>query len=132
MRFVKVLTVTAGSTKSSPSRDSILLSNGMLYHMEVAFPPGPGNWVSVVVLDGNVQIAPANPDGVFNWNDYTLSFTMNYPLTDVPYKLLLRGWSPDAIFDHNITFRFDVQPTEKDDRKALLDYLHRLLVMPGR
>lgn len=132
MRFVKRLTVVAGSTTTDPSTDTLRLVKGTLTYIEIASPPGPGGYVDVVILDRNLQIAPANPEQVFSWDDYTMGFSMNYPIEDEPYKLTLAGWSPNAIYDHNITFRFDVIPKGKDDRNALLTYLQELLVLPGR
>ena len=120
MRFVKTLTVTAGATIAAPSSTSLRLIRGKLTHIEIAFPPGPGGYVSVVIMDRNLQIAPANPEQSFSWDDDTLSFSMNYPITDQPFELILVGWSPDAIYDHLITFRLDIDTSEKDDREALL------------
>jgi len=132
MRFVKTLTVTAGSTIAGPSTDLIRLVKGTLTWIEVAFPPGPAGYVDVVILDRNLQIAPANPEQAFSWDDYTLGFSMNYPIDDPPFVLTLGGWSPDAKYDHDITFRFDVIPVGKDDKNALLQYLEQLTIMPGR
>ena len=123
MRFVKVLTVTAGSTIADPSETPIRLIGGKLTHIEIAFPPGPANYVHVVIMDRNLQIAPANPEGAFSWDDHTHGFSMNYKMVDPPYELTLVGWSPDAMYDHDITFRLDVDPTAEDDRQALLDIL---------
>lgn len=132
MRFVKTLTVTAGATEANPSTDTLRLVKGTLTWIEVAFPPGPAGYVDVVILDRNLQIAPINPEQVFSWDDYTLGFSMNYLIEDEPYKLTLAGWSPDAMYDHDITFRFDVTPKGKDDRNALLDYLAQLVALPKR
>jgi len=132
MRFVKTLTVTAGSTIASPSTDTLRLIKGTLTWIEVAFPPGPAGYVDVVIMDRNLQIAPANPEQVFSWDDYTFGFSMNYPIDDPPFILTLTGWSPDAKYDHNITFHFDVTPVGKDDRNALLDYFAILVALPMR
>lgn len=132
MRFVKTLTVTAGSTVASPSSTTLRLIKGTLTWIEVAFPPGPAGYVSVVIMDHNLQIAPANPEQYFAWDDYTMGFSMDYSIEDEPYELILVGWSPDAKYDHNITFRFDVSPAEKGDKNALLEYLRQLVALPGR
>ena len=104
MRFVKTLTVTAGATIAAPSSTSLRLIKGTLTHIEIAFPPGPADYVHVVIMDRNLQIAPANPEQTFSWDNYTHGFSMNYPITDPPYELILLGWSPDANYDHVITF----------------------------
>jgi len=132
MRFVQTLSVPAGKTEALPAEQAVRLIGGTLKHIEIAFPPGPGSHVSVVIMDRNLQIAPINPEASFAWDDYTMSFSMNYPLDDAPYELLLRGWSPEAVFAHTITFRFDVEPAEEDDRSAILDYLKQLVGMPQR
>lgn len=121
MRFVKTLTVTAGSTKTSPSSTPIRLIKGVITLIEIAFPPGPANYVSVVIRESNLQIAPANPEAAFRWDDFTHSFSMDYTMIDIPYELKLIGWAPDATYDHEITFRFDVDTKGKDERELLLE-----------
>jgi len=120
MRFVKRLTVTAGSLESAPSTQTVRLIKGTLTHIDVGFRSGCAWMVSVVILDRNLQVAPANPEYSFVDDDHTMSFSMNYPITDEPYELTLNGWSPDANYDHVITFRFDVDTQDGDDREILL------------
>lgn len=120
MRFVKTLTVTANSLEASPSSTTLRLIGGTIKNVEIEFRPGCAWYVYVVILDRNLQIAPANPEQGFCSDDEIMTFTMNYPLNDPPYELILDGWSPGAIYDHKITFRFDVDTTEADDREALL------------
>jgi len=120
MRFVKTLTVTAGATGADPSTTAIRLIKGTLTHVEIEFRSGCAWYVYVVIHDRILQIAPANPEEAFSCDDHTESFTMNYPINDPPYELILNGWSPGANYDHKITYRFDIDTSEQDDREALL------------
>lgn len=120
MRFVQRLTVAVGSTQSSPSTDRIRLIKGTITNIEIEFRPGCAWYVYVVIHDRILQIAPSNPEAAFCADDYVMNFTMNYPMIDAPYDLHLIGWSTGADYEHIITFRFDVDTKEGDDRDVLL------------
>lgn len=119
MRFVYQLTIPAGTAKDAPATNEVKLGKGTINRIEVAFPPGPATLVSVAIRDRKYQIAPANPDGGFSWDDHTYEFNTNYPITDAPYEVILVGWSPDATFQHKVTFHFDLEPAgDVDDKSA--------------
>lgn len=123
MRFVYQLTIPAGTAKVSPAVSTVKLGKGSINRIEVGFPPGPATLVSVAIKDRIYQIAPANPDGGFAWDDHTYEFNTNYPLTDPPYELLLVGWSPDATFEHTVTFHFDLTPASGEDDRTAWEFL---------
>jgi hypothetical protein len=114
MLFDYDLVVPAGTAQDAPAVGFAHLSSGTLTEIRVKFPPGPATLVHVVVKDGTFQLMPLNPDGTLNVDDIdVLSGQMDYPLQS-PYTLTMLGWSPDAVFDHTITFQFDVQPPKPD------------------
>jgi len=66
---------------------------------------------------------PANADGSLNFDDATIVSSMEYELTDPPYELILEGWSPSAVYDHVITFQFDLQPAGDNDWSVFMQHL---------
>ncbi len=130
MRFVFELTIPAGTTKATPATNEVKLLKGTIKQIEIAFPPGPATLVSVVIKDRIYQVAPANPSGAFAWDDITKAFNVNYPLNDAPYELTLVGWSPNATFDHKITFHFDIEPAGAVDDKSAWELLFGAGPMP--
>lgn len=132
MRYVYELTVPADTAKADPAESEALLVTGTIKQIEIAFPPGCAGEVKVVMLDRILQISPANSEMYHAWDDYTERFSMDYPLDDPGPKITLRGWSPDTVYDHKITFRFDVVPKGANEKEVLMQALLSSLAMPGR
>lgn len=114
MLFDYDLSIPAGTLAEAPVVGVAHLSSGILSEIRVAFPPGPATLVHVVVKDAAFQLMPLNPDGTLNLDDQFISSgQMDYPL-QAPYSLLMVGWSPSTVFDHLISFQFNVQPPKPD------------------
>lgn len=127
MRFVYGFTIPADTAKVSAEELDIPLVKGVLTRVEIGFPPGPAALVHVVVRDGSFQIAPVNPESSFAWDDYNDEFNMSYDLTEVGHRLTLVGWSPDTVYQHTVTFRFDVEPAEKGSERELIRQFVKLI-----
>lgn len=123
MRFVYTLTIPADTKITDPTSTEIKLIKGRLKHVEIGFPPGCAGMVKVVIMDENIQISPANPEMYHAWDNYVEAFSMNYSLENTLHELTLVGWSPDTVYDHVITFRFDVDPQSEDDRDVFLSQI---------
>lgn len=123
MRYVYDLTVPANTLESAPEELEVSLVTGTIKGIEISFRPGPAWMTYVSIHHGLLQISPANPNGYHNCDDYTERFSMNYPLAEPDPLILLRGWSPGTIYQHIITFRFDIIPKGGDDREVLLKLL---------
>ncbi len=113
MFYEFVLTVPAGTPATAPEELECDLDYGIITLAEVSFPPGPRRYVYVCIDDKLHQVWPTNPEGTFRGDNWTIRFTARHPLLETPYMLKLRGWSPDATHDHDITVRFEILPPEE-------------------
>lgn len=132
MRYVFELTVPADTPAIAPEELEVALTTGTLKQVEIAFKPGPAWMVKVIILDKMMQISPANPDSYHCWDDYTEVFSMNYRLSDPTPILTLIGWSPDTVFPHTITFRFDVDTKSGDEKMVLTEAMLSAPLIMGK
>lgn len=132
MRFVHTLDIPPATPKSSPATKDVKLLDGTITVIEVSFPPGPASLVSVAIRDRLYQIAPANRENFFAYDNITLKFTVNYKLINPPFDVTLFGFAPTTIFPHKITFRFDVTPRGGMDDRTILEQLIDSEALPGR
>jgi hypothetical protein len=102
MRYRESLTVPAGTTKLQPAIQTMKLSYGVITLIEVLFPAGSAGLVSLAIDRYESQLYPASPDAAFIGDDQIIPINDNYPLTEQPYTVRLRGWSPDAELDHTV------------------------------
>lgn len=130
MLFDYDLTVPAGTLKSAPAVAQVKLTRGTLTEIRVYFPPGPATLVHVQVLRALHTLMPANPDGELNFDDLMITSRLEYNLSGRPYEVTLRGWAPLAIFEHTITFQFEVMPIKKETWQTFLADLFKQFPPP--
>lgn len=123
MLFDFDLAVPAATPAAAPVLAKARLAYGTLTQIRVVFPPGPATLVYVVVRDRLHQIMPANPEGSLNFDDNFIVSTLEYDIVDAPFELDLIGWSPSAVYDHTITFQFEMQPRSSDTWSNFIDAL---------
>ena len=110
MLFDYDLIIPAATTQASPTEALATLTRGKLVRIGVFFPPGPATLVHVVCRHNLHQLIPANYDGTLNYDDIMIYTDLEYEMVDAPYTLRMVGWSPTAIYQHTITFLFDIVP----------------------
>ena len=115
MLFDYDLIVPAATIATSPVETLATLTRGKLKRIRVFFPPGPATLVHVVCRHNLHQLVPANFDGTLNYDDISVITELDYDLVDVPYQVKMVGWSPSAVYQHTITFAFDLEPISGDD-----------------
>ena len=129
------LTVAAASTPAAPSTARLSLSHGIIHRLEVSYPPGCHNLVSVVLRRGVHQVWPTNPGGALRADAYTIALPVWEPLEEAPYELQVDGWAPLATYDHIITVRLGILPREvlapTDKSAPLLQRLSNLIFGRG-
>ena len=118
MLFDYNFTIPAHTEQAFPFVGIARLTRGRLTQINVMFPPGPATLVHVAVRHALHQLLPANYDGDVNFDDMVVSSLLHYDLIDSPYELYIYGWSPDAVYQHDITFQFNVEPLEGDNWDA--------------
>ena len=107
------LTVPAATPASAPETKTMILTHGIVHHVEVAFPPGCAALVHVAIYRHEHQAWPSNPDESFAWDDYNIVIrNEQFGLIHRPYTLSLRAWSYDHAFPHTIVCRIGIRQPE--------------------
>lgn len=125
MLFDFDLIVPNATPQSDPAELVVHLTRGIIRDIRIIFPPGPATLVHVQVLHNLFQLVPANPDGTLNYDDTKFNSPMEYVLDDSKYDIILRGWSPDAVYSHTINFQFDLGPLDTDNWNSFVTDLMR-------
>lgn len=121
------LVVPAGTTAGAPAQERAQLNKGHITAVDVMFPSGCAGLVSVVIERGESQVWPTNPDAFFKGDGVVVRWDDDYPLTDHPLELLLKGWGPNARFPHTVTVRFELVPLdEAEAARELPDLVRRM------
>lgn len=104
------VTIPSGTELSSPHEEELKLSHGIICDMEVEFPAGCLYTVYFVLDRWGHKTWPEEGSVAMRSEDHTIKIKEHYPLTEAPYSIKARGWSPDAQHDHTIHVRITILP----------------------
>jgi hypothetical protein len=82
------------------------------------FPSGCSGLVHLAIDVYEHQAFPTNPDGSFIGDDQTITMYDSYPITEAPYSVKLRGWSPSATLEHTVYVEISVTEQAEEAQKA--------------
>lgn len=97
---IKVLT-TAGSTGIG----SLLVTKGLVYRVELMFPPGSGGLLKVAIFRGASQVWPSPPGEVFDGDYMLISFEDLYVVESQPFIFTIKTDNQDTKYEHEVTVR---------------------------
>ena len=103
------ITTEKGKTEANADRTPLLLSTGVIHHVDVRIPPGSEGLLHCKINHGLYQISPTR-DGDWHGDDERVSYTEHYDLGGGPLELTAFTWNDDELFDHEIILGFGVLP----------------------
>ena len=106
------ITTPVGVTQSAPMRTRLKVTKGLVYRVEIEFPPGPLSLLHVALFDGGFQLWPTNPDYDFHGDNGFISFEETYLKSNYPYEFVAQTWNEDDTWDHTITIRLGMVSEE--------------------
>jgi len=110
MRYRGSLTIPAGQTESDPAWAVMGVCAGIITEVEILFPSGHSGLTYLQIWHQERQIFPTTPGETFRGDDNVIQFGEQWPITEVPHRLMLRGWAPEATLNHTIFVEVSVRP----------------------
>lgn len=95
---------------TAPAQLRARMTVGLIAEVHVQIPSGVAGQVHTRARRSDVQVMPANPGGTIKGDGIVVSWADRYLLDDEPLELILEAWSPNARFDHTVTWRFQLVP----------------------
>lgn len=120
--FPVEVTIPANTSHLTPYQENITLSAGKLVRVWIGFPPGCARMVYVQVLLVNTPILPVTADQYYAYDGVVFERECLVQLDNDPYEITVRGYSDGTIYDHKISFIFQLV-TDADDSNSLLQQL---------
>ena len=113
MLFSFQVSTPANTTLASPQRTQLPLDKGTIVQVDIGFPPGPQGLLHAVLLRGENQVWPTNPQGDFAFDHEVFSWPEEYELDGAPLHLDLITWNLDNAFAHIVLVQIDLQRPEE-------------------
>jgi len=111
MIYSASITTLAGKSKATPTRTQLRLTKGLIWLLEVDFPPGCCGLVHVQIFDGSYQLLPASPDKTLSGDSRLLRYDDLYLKEAAPFELTIVTWNTDELWDHTIEVRVGMAST---------------------
>ena len=121
------LTVTANTSKDAPAEEEMKLMKGVIASALLQFPAGCHGLVHITIADSKQQLYPANADETYHGDDVNIPIIGKHALDKPPYKLLLKGWSPNTSYDHTIQLALSILPEAEASPYSTLTDLVKIM-----
>lgn len=92
-------------TKTSPKRTSLRVTRGLVYKVELDFPPGSAGLAGVAILDGGFQVWPSTLGQWFTGDGIVIGFDDVYLKDTAPYEFTIETYNEDETYPHAVNIR---------------------------
>lgn len=91
--------------KSSPKRTILKVTSGLVYKVEIDFPPGSAGLMGVCIFDGGYQVWPSSLGEWFTGDDIQIIFDDTYLKESAPYQFDVFTYNDDTEHGHLLNLR---------------------------
>lgn len=116
MIFLFDPTTAANTTEENAVITRKKVTKGLIYQIDVFFPPGSSGLLKAALFDGKFQIAPSHFRSYFSGDNVKFTFQDLYIKEREPYELQLITYNEDNTFNHLVNVY--VSMTSKEEYKA--------------
>lgn len=106
------ITTVASTPVTSPKRTPLKVTRGLVYQVEIEFPPGPLGLYHVSIYDGGYQIWPSNSEFDFHGDNGMIVFPDTYLKLVAPYEFTAVTWNADDTYQHTLHLRIGMVSDE--------------------
>lgn len=128
MIFVVDITTPQGTLISNPVTTLLKVAKGLVYKIEVEYPPGACGSHYVKILDGAHQVWPTTPNTYFHGDDEIISFEDMYIKNEPPYEFTIVTYNTGDSYDHLVQVRIGLVSSKVFMARFLPTYTYDKLV----
>lgn len=99
-----------------PMRTPLKVTKGLVYKIEINFPPGSAGLMGVAIFDGSYSVWPSTIGQWFIGDGIVISFDDMYLKEAAPYQFDIYTYNKDTKYDHSVDVRVGL--VSKDMFKA--------------
>uniref|UniRef100_A0A6H1ZPG4 Uncharacterized protein n=1 Tax=viral metagenome TaxID=1070528 RepID=A0A6H1ZPG4_9ZZZZ len=97
---------------TTPKQTVLKVTRGLVYKVEIDFPPGPSGLLKVQIYDGGHQLWPSTPGEYFITDGYCISFDDTLLKLVAPFQFDIYTWNLDETHAHGVTVRIGMVSEE--------------------
>lgn len=112
MVFSDSITTDNGMVKVDAKETILKVTSGLIYRIEVEFPPGCSGLMHVQIFDGSYQVYPASIQDSFHSDARVIGFDDLYLKQQPPFEFKILTWNLDETWSHEIQVRIGMAHSE--------------------
>lgn len=105
MIYQAAITESANTAQADATRTVIPVTRGLIWSIEVQFPPGCSGLAHLQLFDGKYQLFPASNGQSLAADGAILSYDDLYYKGAAPFVLVAKTWNLDDTYPHTMTVR---------------------------
>ena len=105
MVYVSTIAVPKNTPKTSPLKTRMNVTKGLVYKVEIMFPPGPSGLVHLWIMDGSYQFLPSSEGETLYGDNTLIQFDDLYIMDSEPFFFDIYTYNEDDTYDHTIQVR---------------------------
>lgn len=112
MIYTSTITTDANTSEASAKETVLRVGKGLIWRIEVEFPPGCAGLAHLKINDGSYQVFPATPGETFASDGTVIGFDDLYLKNAAPYEFLVTTWNLDEAWSHTLQVRVAMASSE--------------------
>ncbi len=112
MVYSVTITTDANTTKVNAKKTVLKLTKGLVWKIEIDFPPGCSGLLYTQIFDGSYQVFPASPGTAFHSDNQLIGFDDLYLKTSEPFEFVIKTWNLDDTWPHTIQIHLGMASSE--------------------
>lgn len=115
-------TFSSGGEENVYEEMIMKLDRGLVYQIDIDFPPGSCGLLYVRILEKGSQIYPVPRNSHFRGDNKTITFQDTRIIFLPPFDWCFQGYNLDTIYDHSCTVRIGLVSNIELIRRYVPDY----------
>lgn len=125
MVYTRTITTAAGVAEDNPDQAVLKVTSGLVYRIEVDFPPGCAGLHHCVITDGGYQVWPSTPGDTFHADAQVIAFDDTYLKTIQPFQFDVWTYNLDDTYGHGVQVRIGQVSNEVFMARFLPTYTYK-------
>lgn len=113
MIYGGTITTPSNTAPSAPKRTPVIVTEGIVYHLKVVFPPGPSGLLHVQIFDSQYQVFPTTLGASFRGDNIKYDMDVLYAKSADPFRFEIVTWNLDDEYDHDVMVYMYMETAEQ-------------------
>lgn len=112
MIYLQNITTPANTPTTSPLKTVVKITKGLVFKLELSFPPGPSGLLHVYIKHGGHKVWPSGSLDAFCGDNNTISFDDVFLVQQPPYSFDIYTYNNDDTYEHSVNVRIGLVSQE--------------------